>query len=553
MTAVEQKSKKNLTGTIALIVFLIGILMGALDNSIVSPARTLIQTGFKVSANSGIWMITLYSLVFAVSMPLVSKLSDRYGRKLVFVIAISTFGFGSLMVGLTNIIPFMGHFSIFLISRVIQAIGAGGLIPIATAEITYSFPPEKRGLALGMIGGVYGIANIIGPTLGSFILDIAGGTNWGWLFFINVPLTLIAIILSRVLPKHIEKVKNAFDIPGAIVLAVTVSSLLYALTNLNFFDIASSIQNTKVFPFLIIFAVMIPLLIFIESKADDPILNLRYFKNTDILKILILSFTIGAGFIVVIFLPQFAENSLMMKAGSGGYLVTLLAVFSGFSAPASGRLIDKYGAKIILAFGFIFNILGFLVLAFIVPHNLNLLAITAGFMFVGFGMGFTIGAPINYLMLQKISKEDSATGLATIALIRSIGVTLSPGIFINFIVNAGKNVMPNLQKAIPAFSAFPSKGPLDEKTSNLFSSMDVTNVVERFKTIVSDKVPAQGKDKALGLIESSAALIKQIYQKTINEGFTTMFVLVAGISVIGLLILFINKNSKEISPSTIER
>ena len=184
-------NKKSYFST--LFIFLLGIFMGAIDSGIVSPARTVIQNSFGVSENIGVWIITIYTLAYAVSMPIVSKLSDLYGRKKVYTTSIVIFAIGSTLCGLTN---FYGNFSLMLISRVIQALGAGGIIPIATAVIGSSFPKEKRGTALGLVGAIYGVATMLGPTIGSTILNVSGVDHWGYIFFINVPISIFIIILG---------------------------------------------------------------------------------------------------------------------------------------------------------------------------------------------------------------------------------------------------------------------------------------------------------------------------------------------------------------------
>ena len=155
--------KKKDKYVLILILYLLGIFMGALDTGIVTPARTIIQSEFSVSAQSGIWMITIYTLTYAVSVPIMGKLADKFGRKKIYITCISLFGLGSLFCGLSS---YFGGFSFLIIARVIQAIGGGGIVPIATAEFGTTFPKEKRGLALGLVGGVYGIANVFGASAG---------------------------------------------------------------------------------------------------------------------------------------------------------------------------------------------------------------------------------------------------------------------------------------------------------------------------------------------------------------------------------------------------
>jgi MFS family permease len=149
------QKKKNLV--LVMIIYLAGIFMGAIDTGIVTPARTIIQNSLNVDANTGIWMITIYTLAYAASIPVMGKLADRYGRKYIYLTSILLFGTGSLFCGLAQ---HFGGFALLIAARAVQAIGGGGILPVATAEFGTTFPPEKRGMALGLVGGVYGIANI---------------------------------------------------------------------------------------------------------------------------------------------------------------------------------------------------------------------------------------------------------------------------------------------------------------------------------------------------------------------------------------------------------
>ena len=220
----SESQKKNSTG-IAMLVFLLGIFMGAMDSGIVSPARNVIANGLGITESASVWMITIYTLAYAVSMPITGKLADTYGRKKVYMVCVILFATGSLLCGVSDIV---GSYQFLLISRVIQAIGGGGIMPIATAYIGASFPEEKRGSALGMVGGVYGIATVLGPTLGSFVLSMAGDSRWGFLFLINVPISIIIIIASLKLKENKKESKvKKMDIWGSVVLSIMVASIMY--------------------------------------------------------------------------------------------------------------------------------------------------------------------------------------------------------------------------------------------------------------------------------------------------------------------------------------
>lgn len=533
---------KQKNTTLLLALFLLGIFMGAIDTGIVSPARELIQNSFGVDRSIGTWMITLYTLVYAISMPIVSKMADKYGYKKVYIFGIATFGIGSLFCGLAN---FYGTFAFFLLARAIQAIGAGGIMPIANAVIGNSFPEEKRGTALGMVGMIYGVGNILGPTLGSSIIDIAGSSHWGWIFFINVPISIAIILLSARMENTTAAVQKPMDLPGSVVLAGVIGSLMYALTNLDFFHFTDSIKTTEVYPFLLSFAILTPVLLFVEKRAKDPILNIKYFKDRQMLMILIISFIVGIGMMGMVFVPQFSENVLKIKAGSGGYLVTLLAVFSGIAAPFSGKLIDKKGARFVLALGFLFTVTGALFLGYVTTKSLTFISVFIGLALMGLGVGFTMGAPLNYLVLQTVPKEESASGLATMSLVRSIGLAISPSIMIGFIVDAAKGLQPKLMETLqtglaasmPKGMSIPAaaSGGGNAGAFKALQNADVTTIVDMLKEAVGSVVPAQAKPMIGKAIDSISDAIVTTFQSVMNTGYTHMYVAAAIIAACGFV------------------
>lgn len=145
----QQKAQRGWGITLTL--YLLSIFMGALDTGIVTPARTVIQSDLGVSEQTGIWMITIYTLAYAAAIPIMGKFADRFGGKKLYLIAIALFGIGSLGCGLAQD---MGSFPMLFASRVVQAIGGGGIVPIATAAVSTVVPPAKQGMALGLVGGV---------------------------------------------------------------------------------------------------------------------------------------------------------------------------------------------------------------------------------------------------------------------------------------------------------------------------------------------------------------------------------------------------------------
>ena len=442
------KTKNRKAGfVLVVIVYLLGIFMGAIDTGIVTPARTVIQNYLGVGDKTGIWMITMYTLAYAASIPIMGKMADKYGRKYIYLISIFLFGIGSLFCGLSQS---FGSFTVLLIARAVQAIGGGGIVPIATAEFGTTFPKEKRGMALGLIGGVYGIANIFGSSAGSAILDIFGRNNWQFIFYVNVPITIFILIAGILcLPNSKAEEVKKVDYFGITILTIMILSLLYGLKNIDFFDLAATITNNNVYPYLIAFIVLLPFFLLAEKKADDPVMNINYFKNVRIVITLILSFLSGFILMGMIFVPQFSENALKITSGNGGYFVLILGLFAGIGAPISGKLIDKYGVKLILGFGFLISAIGALYIVFITVNYPSVINVAICLILVGLGIGFTMGTPLNYMMLDNTKTEEATSALATLSLIRSIGTSIAPAIMVGFLSHAGMSVQGNIMSILP--------------------------------------------------------------------------------------------------------
>ncbi|MCX7771584.1 MAG: MFS transporter, partial [Clostridia bacterium] len=239
------------------------------------------------------------------------------------------------------------------------------------------------------------------------------------------------------------------------------------LKNIDFFNFAHTLGNTTVYPFLILFVLLLPFFILAEKKAQDPVMNLSYFTNRSILTTLILSFVVGIVMMGMIFVPQFAENELKIASGSGGYFVIILGLFAGVGAPVSGKLIDKFGPKVILGLGFIISAIGAVFLIFITTLYPNLVTVITSLVLIGLGMGFTIGTPLNYMMLENTRKEESNSALATLSLVRSVGTAIAPAIMIGFLAHAGANIQTNVMQLLPKEVSVPPLPYAQELTEKL--------------------------------------------------------------------------------------
>lgn len=570
----QKKTSLTKSQLFLLIAFLLGIFIGGMDAGIVSPARTVIEDNLNITPDKSVWIISLYTLFYAISMPILGKLSDIYGKKRIFILIISIFMIGSFISGISD---YFHNFSLLLIARAFQGLGGGGILPIASSYVGKNFPIEKKGTALGIISAIYGIATLLGPTIGSFILQVAGDKNWGYLFFVNVPICIIALIIAifTKIPESQRK-KAKLDYIGCILLSLTIISLMYAATNINFEFFLTSFSNFKVWFFLLLFGIFLPFLIIHERRIKDPVLQIKYFTQKETCLALIMSFFVGCRMMGTVFIPQFSENMLRLRPGTGGYVVTIVALFAAISGPTGGKLIDKTSSKFVLIIGFLTTLITFVLFSSVVIPRMNIPLLFICCMTMGIGKGFTIGTPLNYLIQLFAPKGESSSAQATLSLMKSIGIALSPNILVGFISKASSKIGPAIVKIIPSIKETAIESHFLEEAQNsiasqatsIFEHSSITNIVplvKDYSQILIKQATQLAKQQSttaqlqsstmldlnviqqeyLTAISNSSSLIEETYQKTINYGFANMFIMLGIFSAI-CLILTLFLNSKEI-------
>jgi EmrB/QacA subfamily drug resistance transporter len=416
-----------------LLVLFLGVFMGALDIAIVAPALPAIQHFFVISDRALTWTFTIYVLFNLIGTPLMAKLSDTFGRRSIYVLDVLLFGLGSLIVALspTNL------FAVLLIGRALQGFGAGGVFPVASAVIGDTFPPEKRGSALGLIGAVFGLAFLVGPILGGIIMTIA---SWQWLFVINLPIAIIVTLMGwKLLPSQRPDIRRPFDWVGMISLGVLLSAFAYGLNQVDTANFLGSIVSLSVWPFLL--AAIILLIVFIntEKRAVDPILRPALFNSRQ--AVLASSFAMGAGIgeVSMVFIPALAVAAMpaVIDKHTASYLLMPVVLALAVGSPLVGRLLDKSGSKTVVTVGTILLALGALMLGI---WNTQLwLFITAGAV-IGLGLSALLGAPVRYIMLNEAPETERTSAQGAIAIFSSIGQLISSALVGAIAASAGGGV-----------------------------------------------------------------------------------------------------------------
>lgn len=404
-----------------LILLFMGVFMGALDIGIVGPALPSMESFFDINTRLASWIFTIYILFFMIGTPLMAKLSDMYGRRPIYILDVGLFAIGSA------ITAFSVSFEMMLLGRAIQGFGAGGIFPVASAFIGDTFPPEKRGGALGIIGSVFGLSAVIGPILGGLLLKY----GWQWLFIINLPIALLVILLSfYILPVTKRKKVSGFDWKGTVVLGILVTSLAYGVNQIETNNFLGSIISLKVWPFLLLSLILLPILWKIEKKVKDPIIQVGLFSNKEVKLATGISIGTGLSQSAIVFIPSFAVLALSLSVTEASFMLIPLVLTMTIFAPLIGLLLDRLGSKIVILVGSFLLIAGMIMIS-LLASNIYLFIISEVIM--GMGLITILGSPLRYIMLSESPPKERASGQALININSSAGQLIG-GAFIGTVI-----------------------------------------------------------------------------------------------------------------------
>ena len=402
---------------------MVGMLLAALDQTIVSTALKRIVEDFN-GLEHYTWVVTAYLLTSTASTPLYGKISDLYGRRPVFQFAIITFLIGSFAAGaatsMTQLIAF----------RAVQGLGAGGLMSLTFVIIGDIISPRERGKYQGYFGGVWGLSSVAGPLLGGYFSDhaqILGVTGWRWIFYINLPFGIAALIITS-MSLHIPKVKreHSIDYLGALLLVSGVSALLLGI---SVYGPQDGWQASKTLLTLAAALVLILLFIFQESRAKEPILPLTLFKNHTFSVTSVMAFIIGAGmFGAIIMLPLYLQVVKGDSATSAGLKLIPFMIGIVSMSIVSGKMITKHGHYKR------FPIIG-LALMTVGLAMLSTLTATTPFwqlsiysVLIGAGLGFSMQTVVIALQ-NSVDFRDLGVATSANTFFRSIGATIGVALF----------------------------------------------------------------------------------------------------------------------------
>ena len=396
---------------------MLGMLLASLDQTIVATALPTI-VGDLGGLRHLSWVVTAYVLTATVSVPLYGKLSDLYGRKIVFQTAIGIFLLGSVLSGVSQS---MGQLIAF---RALQGAGGGGLMATAQAIIGDIISPRQRGRYQGYLGAVFAFASVVGPLIGGFLTD---HLSWRWVFYVNVPIGAVALaVTSVVLRLPFRRIQHTIDFLGAaLVMGAATCLLLVTVWGGDTYRWGSRM----ILGLTVAGVVLTGLFLWQENRAAEPLIPLRLWKNPVFSVATALEFLVGlAMFSAIIFLPLFLQTVGHASATNSGLLILPLMVGLMGTTIVSGWLISRTGRyKVFPLGGTALTAVGLYLLSTMDTGTTRLQS-SAYMVLLGLGLGCIVQVMV-IAVQNAVSQEDLGTATAVETFSRSMGAAFGVALF----------------------------------------------------------------------------------------------------------------------------
>nr|WP_091838692.1 MDR family MFS transporter [Marininema halotolerans] len=407
-------AKSRVNGVVAGL--LLGILMASMDNTIVATAMGTIVADLG-GLQHFIWVTSAYMIASVAGMPIFGKLSDMYGRKAFYITGLTLFILGSILCGFSQSMVELS------ISRAIQGLGGGALMPIAFTIIFDIFPPEKRGKMSALFGAVFGLSSVCGPLLGAFITDYF---DWRWIFFINLPLGILSFFfIWRFYHESLERTRQKIDWLGAGLLVTSIVSLMFAL-ELGGKEIAWN--SPMIYGLFAAFAILLGFFLYVESRVPQPIISLKLFKIRLFAASQGIGFLYGSVFVVAtVFIPLFVQAVFGGSATNSGLILMpmMLGVVAG--SQTSGRLVMFASYRRIMMGSGALLLTGILLLGTL-SVDTSRWFVTLFMVITGMGMGMSFPL-LSMSSIEGLDIRQRGAANSAVAFFRMIGMTLGITIF----------------------------------------------------------------------------------------------------------------------------
>ncbi len=387
------------------------LFMGAVDGTIVNVALPTLAAEFNASFATVQWVVLAFLLGLSVLLLSVGRLADMAGKRRIFATGLVVFVVGSVLCGVAPSIYAL------ILARLVQAIGAAMVIALGVAIVTETWPPQQRGQAIGFSAGVISLGIVIGPALGGLIIS---ALSWRWIFFVNVPLGVIALFLIwRYIPPLTPKATHErFDFLGAGVLGLGLLALLLALTagqSLGFTD-------ARILALFALAAAALVAFVAVERRVRYPMVDLGLFRNVQFSLNLVTGLLTFVAISAVTFLmPFYLQLVLGLPVARVGLLIAIVPMVLAVLGPLSGSLSDRFGTRPVSVFGLILLLIGYLT-----ASTLNETTTPLGYVLrmlpIGLGMGI-FQSPNNSAVMGAAPRNRLGIASSLLSMTRTLGQT----------------------------------------------------------------------------------------------------------------------------------
>lgn len=531
----------------------------ALDQTIIATALGRIVEDFN-SFSSLSWIVTSYLLTTTVTVPIAGKFSDLFGRRTMLLIGVAIFGASSLMSGLA------GDINQLVLWRAVQGIGGGIITANAFTIVGDLFAARERGRWQGLIGAVFGLSSVIGPLLGGWLTDgqsILGlATDWRWTFYINVPVAIAAFALIAIFCPPLRHAKRPrIDYIGAGLLTAALATIVLAVDNTEsiFGDVMNTL-NLSLGGLRLIMGVSVAALIagfiWVERRADEPVLPLWFFRNRTFSLTMVIAMLFGVGFMgSILYLTQFNQQVFGANATESGLMLIPMVAGIMTSSIGGGQIISRTGKyKRFMEFGIILATVMVGLLTTLTPESSYIYEAVI-ITLLGFGLGFVM--PIMNIAVQnEFEQKELGVATSSIQTFRGLGSTVGIAVFGAMLTSGITTNLTDIQtdpyvRQLASSSAVKQIGDLsDPNTLLTINSPDIKQRITDSTESALGATPAPNREKVLQQFQHNQAEYSSKVVHAFSDSLRHIFLVSAGLMLLaGVLVFFIEERElKRASP-----
>ena len=405
---------------LVLVVLTTGFFMILLDTTIVNVAIPSMSAGLNTTLDQILWVLNAYILVYAVLLITAGRLGDLYGQRTLFAIGLFVFTLASALCGLSQ------NVGELIAARILQGVGGALLTPQTLSIITSLFPPERRGAAFGVWGGVAGLATLAGPTVGGAIITYI---NWRWIFFINVPIGIGALIATfLIIPDLRPGRHHGWDVIGVILTTAGLFAIVFGLIEGQRYNWGTYAYGVTIPEIIVAGVALIIAFVFWERFQAEPLVPLSLFAERNFAVANWIAAAISFG-MLSLFLPItiYLQSVRGFSALTAGLTLAPMSVTSMIFAPFAGRMADRIGGKYILTTGITLFTIGFATFTFVAGPDSNWLTFLLPAIIAGAGMGMTF-APMTTVAMRNIEPRVAGAASGVLNTTRQLGAAIGSAV-----------------------------------------------------------------------------------------------------------------------------